>query len=160
MKQLWKSLIQSVQDYGLLIWTPCQEIGELWAQEQLIRLYSRRIKGLENLSYWQRLNHLKLLSSECVMKGIDSFMFGILMEILYQKSQRTQISILLEIFEWTKSIFISRWYERYLIIYCHQNVKKCGKFVMSRREQLDVYIEPRLCNSILLYLRKKKITNA
>ena len=64
MKQLWKSLIQPVQDYGSLIWTPCMEAGELKAQEQPLRQYSRRIKGLENLNYWQRLKRLKLLSSE------------------------------------------------------------------------------------------------
>ena len=40
------------------------EIGELRAQEQPLRQYSRRIKGLENLNYWQRLSKLKLLSSK------------------------------------------------------------------------------------------------
>ena len=64
MKQLWKSLIQPVQDYGSIIWTPCNEKGELRAQEEPLRQFSRRIKGLENQNYWQRLNRLRLLSSE------------------------------------------------------------------------------------------------
>ena len=64
MKQLWKSLIQPIQDYGSLIWTPYQEIGELRSQENPLRIFSRRIRGMENMNYWQRLFKLKLLSSE------------------------------------------------------------------------------------------------
>ena len=64
MRQLWRSMIQPVQDYASLIWAPVDSKTDLQAQEGPLRAFSRRVSGTDNLNYWQRLSLLKLQSIE------------------------------------------------------------------------------------------------
>ena len=62
MRMLWKSLVQSHQDYGCLVWSPTYTKCELEAQEGPLRRFTERIEGMYGLNYWQRLEKVKLSS--------------------------------------------------------------------------------------------------
>ena len=64
MKTLWKTLIVPIQDYASLLWAPIFEKGDLKAQGTPLRQFSKRVNGLHNLNYWQRLHKLQLLSAQ------------------------------------------------------------------------------------------------
>ena len=62
MITLWKSLIQPHLDYCGQLWQPANLTGEIQDLEQVLRSFSRRVQGMRNLSYWERLRDLRLLS--------------------------------------------------------------------------------------------------
>ena len=64
MKTLWRSVIQSKQDYGSQVWSPANLPGDLLAQEGPLRTFSRKVRGLESKNYWQRLKSLGLQSTQ------------------------------------------------------------------------------------------------
>ena len=63
MKTLLKSLIIPILDYCSILYNP-PSIGSKMKLEQPIRSFTRRIRGLKELNYWERLTVLDLLSSE------------------------------------------------------------------------------------------------
>ena len=64
MRQLWRSMIQPIQDYTAIVWAPVDLKGELQAQEGPLRNFSKKVKGTYDLNYWQRLEFLNLTSIE------------------------------------------------------------------------------------------------
>ena len=64
LKKLWRSLIQPHQDYCSQLWFPVGQIGEIREQEVPLRAFTKRVKGLYNIPYWDRLKALKLSSTE------------------------------------------------------------------------------------------------
>lgn len=63
MLQLWKSLVRSNIDYCCQLWNPTR-VGKIQAVEQVQRSYIRKIRGMQDLSYWEQLSALSLCSLE------------------------------------------------------------------------------------------------
>lgn len=53
LKTLWKSLCQSIQDYGSQIWSPHNNSTEIAAQEQPLREFTRYFGNYNGLNYWE-----------------------------------------------------------------------------------------------------------
>ena len=64
LKQSWKTLIQPHIDYCSILWFSPEKCNEIKRIENLQRHFTERMKGCENLNYWQRLEHLKMLSQQ------------------------------------------------------------------------------------------------
>ena len=63
MLTLWKSLVLSRLEYCSQLWCPLKK-GEIQDLEQVQRSFLRKISGLNHLSYWEQLKHLKMYSLE------------------------------------------------------------------------------------------------
>jgi len=61
MLQLYKSLVRSRVEYSCPLWDP-SKVGDIQTIESIQREFTRRIAGMSNLTYWERLQHLKLQS--------------------------------------------------------------------------------------------------
>ena len=59
MRTLWKSLIVSCFDYGNVIWANTNTQCDREILERPLRNYSKRVKGMSGLNYWQRIAKLK-----------------------------------------------------------------------------------------------------
>ncbi len=79
MRTLWKSLVQPHQDYASQLWAPVGLLGDLRAQEAPLRAYTRRIRGLGHLTYWERLRASGLSSME---RQQDRYMILYIFKIL------------------------------------------------------------------------------
>ena len=64
MRTLWRTLVQPHQDYGSQLWSPVGLHGDLHLQESPLRAFTKRVSGLQGLPYWERLERMKLLSTE------------------------------------------------------------------------------------------------
>ena len=62
MKFLWKTIIQPVQDYASQLWSPVDQAGEILKLEAPLKSFTKRIKGLTKLSYWDRLKKINMYS--------------------------------------------------------------------------------------------------
>ena len=63
MKDLWSSMIQSRLDYCSQLWSPSQQC-EINKIEDLQRQFTKRIDGMEDMEYHERLKKLKMYSQE------------------------------------------------------------------------------------------------
>ena len=63
MKVLWNSMIQSRLDYCSQLWSPSLQ-SEIEKIEDVQRQFTKRIEGMENLPYQERLTKLKMYSQE------------------------------------------------------------------------------------------------
>ena len=63
MLTLWKSLIQSKIDYCSQLWSPSDQAA-ISKLEGVARSFTSRITGMDNLDYWERLEHLRMFSQE------------------------------------------------------------------------------------------------
>ena len=63
MMTLWKQLILGDHDYCSQLWSP-DRIGDIQQLELLQRSYLRKIRGLQDLSYWEQLKELNVYSLE------------------------------------------------------------------------------------------------
>ena len=63
MKTIWKCLVQPKLDYCSQLWSPGDQdsINKL---EAVQRHFTSKVKGLEDMEYWERLQDLKLYSQE------------------------------------------------------------------------------------------------
>ena len=61
MLQLYKSLIRSRVEYSCPLWDPSM-IHDIQTIESIQREFTRRISGMSELSYWERLKQLDLQS--------------------------------------------------------------------------------------------------
>ena len=61
MMTLFKSLVRSKLEYCCLVWSPTK-ITEIQTLENVQREFTRRIIGMKDCSYWERLKKLKLIS--------------------------------------------------------------------------------------------------
>ena len=61
MLTLYKSLIRSLLEYCCPLWHPTT-IGLTQKIEALQRSFTRKISGCQDMNYWERLSHLKLMS--------------------------------------------------------------------------------------------------
>ena len=50
MKRLWKTYIQGLLDFGSQVWCPVT-ITKISQVENVLRYFTNRIEGLENLTY-------------------------------------------------------------------------------------------------------------
>ena len=64
MRQIWKSLIQPHQDYCAQLWYPVRSPGEILAQEGTLQAFTKKVVGLRDTNYWERLRILKMSSSQ------------------------------------------------------------------------------------------------
>lgn len=60
---LYKALILPIVEYCCQLWSPTS-IGQIRKLEGVQRTYTSRIQGLDNMDYWQRLEHLDMYSME------------------------------------------------------------------------------------------------
>ncbi|KAK3884902.1 hypothetical protein Pcinc_010876 [Petrolisthes cinctipes] len=60
---LWRSMVQPLLDYYSQLWSP-QKNGIIQNLETVQRSFTRNIKGMRDLSYWDRLNQLGLYSQQ------------------------------------------------------------------------------------------------
>ena len=61
MMTLLKSIVRPQAEYCCPLWSPVKK-GEIAAIEEVQRHFTRRIASCSGLTYWERLEHLKLLS--------------------------------------------------------------------------------------------------
>ena len=64
MRTLWRAVIQPHQDYASQLWAPVGLRGDLRLQEAPLRAFSKRVRGLGHLQYWERLAAMGLQSTE------------------------------------------------------------------------------------------------
>ena len=57
-------MIQPHLDYCSQVWSPSTIREDLKSQEQVLRSFTRRIKGYQNMEYWDRLKALKIFSTQ------------------------------------------------------------------------------------------------
>ena len=62
MTILWKSLVQPNFDYCSQLWSPVDQPGPLGEMEEPLRAFTRKVNGCHDITYWQRLEKLKLTS--------------------------------------------------------------------------------------------------
>ena len=72
MLTLWNSLIQSRMDYCSQLWSPSRA-SEIAKIEDVQRYFSKKIEGMEELSYRERLSKLRMYSQE---RRRDRYMMG------------------------------------------------------------------------------------
>ena len=61
MTTLYKSLVRSLLEYCCPLWDPVK-VTEIQLLEGVQRTFTSRIGGMENMNYWERLSHLKMMS--------------------------------------------------------------------------------------------------
>ena len=64
MRTLWDTLVRPHQNYGSQLWAPVGSAPELRAQEAPQRAFTKRISGLRQLHYWDRLKACSMYSVE------------------------------------------------------------------------------------------------
>ena len=57
-------VIQPHQDYASQLWSPADQLGDIQIQEAPLRAFTKRVWGLYETPYWERLQCLGLLSCE------------------------------------------------------------------------------------------------
>ena len=63
MLTLWKSLVQCKLDYCSQLWNPTKK-GDIQKIEMVQRSFLRKIKGTQNLTYWEQLQKMRLYSQQ------------------------------------------------------------------------------------------------
>ncbi|KAK3881354.1 hypothetical protein Pcinc_014199 [Petrolisthes cinctipes] len=63
MLTLWRALVHYVLDYCSQLWSPHMAM-DIQALESVQRAYTRQIKAMKELSYWERLKRLGLYSQQ------------------------------------------------------------------------------------------------
>ena len=64
LRTLWKSLVQPHLDYASQLWFPCLNARDQEEMEAPLRAFTRRMEGLRDMSYWDRLTESGLQSAE------------------------------------------------------------------------------------------------
>lgn len=62
MKMLWKSLTLPYMDYCLQLWSGAPSLTVLGEMEAPKRAFTKRVAGLQDIDYWDRLKSLLLLN--------------------------------------------------------------------------------------------------
>ena len=61
MLTLYKALVRPILEYCCLVWSP-NKIADIQALENVQRSFLRKIYGMSDLTYWERLETLKIMS--------------------------------------------------------------------------------------------------
>ena len=64
MRTLWSSLVRPHQDYASQLWAPVASLPAIRDQEAPLRAFTKRVAGLRDLHYWERLALTGLSSTE------------------------------------------------------------------------------------------------
>ena len=64
MRTLWCTLVRPHQDYASQLWAPVASLPAIRDQEAPLRAYTKRVAGLKDLHYWERLALTGLSSTE------------------------------------------------------------------------------------------------
>ena len=70
LRTLWVSLVRPHQDYVNLLWAPARVASQLRVQEAPLRAFTKRMAGLKDLHYWDRLALARMYSTE---RRVDCF---------------------------------------------------------------------------------------
>ena len=63
MITLWKTIVQPKLDYCSQLWSPSDQ-GSIAKLESIMRSFTSKISGYQDVDYWDRLSQLNLLSQE------------------------------------------------------------------------------------------------
>ncbi|KAG0722756.1 hypothetical protein GWK47_043904 [Chionoecetes opilio] len=63
MMTLWRALVQPILDYCSQLWSPHKAM-DIQALESVKRSFTRQIRGMKELSYWERLKRIGLYSQQ------------------------------------------------------------------------------------------------
>ena len=61
---MWRSLVQPHLDYGSQLWAPVDQVGQIRQLENPLRSFTRRVDGIRDKPYSERLRALRLYSVE------------------------------------------------------------------------------------------------
>ena len=64
MKRVWMSVIQPHLDYASILWFPVNDPPEIRKMETVLRAFTRRVSGLRDEPYCERLKLMQLQSQE------------------------------------------------------------------------------------------------
>ena len=64
LRTMWQSLIQCHLDYGCILWAPYDSKSNLRMMESVLRAFTRKGKGQNQLTYWERLRNFNLNSTQ------------------------------------------------------------------------------------------------
>ena len=63
LRTVWMSLVGSIQDYGLILFLPANSVTACNKLNQPLKAFSRKIQGMKDLEFPERLRKLELMST-------------------------------------------------------------------------------------------------
>merc|ERR1712240_464909 len=109
--------------------------GSLIRLDSLLESFTSKINGFQNLSYWERLEKLKIYS---LTRRFERYKLIYCMKVLNNETQNCGLS-------WNYT-------PEFGILF---NVPKFGEYYSKERNLSFKYMGPALSNSLPLYLRKE-----
>ena len=134
MRFLWRTYLEPLLDYSSQLYSPIND-GSLIRLESLLESFTRKINGFHNLTYWERLEKLKIYS---LTRRFERYKLIYCMKVINNETQNCGLS-------WTHTT------ENGILF----NVPKFGEYYSKERNQSFNYMGPALFNSLPLYLRKE-----
>ena len=121
MRFLWRTYLEPLLDYSSQLYSTCCG-GCLLRLESLLESFSAKIEGLGNMSYWSRLEKLKIYS---VTRRFEWYKILYCMKILNNETQNCELT-----WQYSKET-------KYKFI-----ISKFGKYYTNERRQLFDFMGP------------------
>ena len=134
MRFIWRTYLEPLLDYSSQLYSPSSG-GSLARLESLLESFTGKIRGYDCLTYWERLEKLKVYS---LTRRFERYKLLYCMKILNKETQNCGLS-------WKYSPDTGILFD----------VPKFGKLYTKERKQYFNYMGPSLFNSLPLYLRKE-----